>query len=219
MPQLRHALRAAACTGLLLALVPGAHATSVAMQGSMGGKALLIVDGKPPRAVGAGERLGAVQVVSVESERAVVLIEGQRRTLRVGEMPSQVGGQPLRAGGDVISITGDGRGHFVTTGQINGRPTTFMVDTGASMVALSLADAAKMDIDHTKGRPIRMRTANGDTDAYHVKLRSIRIGEVEMFDVDAVITPQRMPYVLLGNSYLTRFQMRRDSDVLTLTRR
>ena len=87
------------------------------------------------------------------------------------------------------------------------------------MVALSLADAAKMDIDHTKGRPIRMRTANGDTDAYHVKLRSIRIGEVEMFDVDAVITPQRMPYVLLGNSYLTRFQMRRDSDVLTLTRR
>lgn len=54
---------------------------------------------------------------------------------------------------------------------------------------------------------------------YRVKLRSVRIQDVEVNEVDAVVVPQGMPHVLLGNSFLTRFQMKRDNDVMTLTRR
>ena len=64
-----------------------------------------------------------------------------------------------------------------------------------------------------------MQTANGVAPAWVVKLSSVRIGDVEIYDVDAVVGSQSMPYVLLGNSFLSRFQMRRDNDQMVLERR
>jgi aspartyl protease family protein len=64
-----------------------------------------------------------------------------------------------------------------------------------------------------------MSTANGITMGFRVKLSSVRVGDVEVYDVDAVVTPQAMPYMLLGNSFLTRFQMIRENDQMTLTKR
>jgi aspartyl protease family protein len=64
-----------------------------------------------------------------------------------------------------------------------------------------------------------MSTANGMTEGYRVKLGSVRIGEVEVLDVDGVVIPQPMPFMLLGNSFLTRFQMTRDADQMTLVKR
>ena len=64
-----------------------------------------------------------------------------------------------------------------------------------------------------------MSTANGSVQGYRIKLDSVRVGDVEVFGVDAVVTPQAMPYMLLGNSFLTRFQMLRENDQMTLTRR
>jgi aspartyl protease family protein len=60
------------------------------------------------------------------------------------------------------------------------------------------------------------RTANGDAVAYATKLKSVRIGDVQVYDVDAIVLPAPMPYILLGNSFLTRFQMKRENDVMTL---
>ena len=64
-----------------------------------------------------------------------------------------------------------------------------------------------------------MSTANGNVQGYRIKLDSVRVGDVEVFGVDAVVTPQPMPYMLLGNSFLTRFQMLRENDQMTLTKR
>jgi aspartyl protease family protein len=55
--------------------------------------------------------------------------------------------------------------------------------------------------------------------AWRTRLASVRVGDVEVFDVEAVVLQQPMPYVLLGNSFLNRFQMRRDNVQLTLERR
>jgi aspartyl protease family protein len=57
------------------------------------------------------------------------------------------------------------------------------------------------------------------TAAWKVKLHSVRIGDVEVYEVDAVVTPQPMPQILLGNSYLNRFQMKRDNEQMVLERR
>lgn len=54
---------------------------------------------------------------------------------------------------------------------------------------------------------------------WRVTLKSLRIQDVEVYGVEAVVVPSGMPHVLLGNSFLTRFQMKRENDMLTLTRR
>jgi aspartyl protease family protein len=64
-----------------------------------------------------------------------------------------------------------------------------------------------------------MNTANGQALGYLLTLNSVRIGDVEVQNVEAIVAQQAMPYVLLGNSFLTRFSMRRDNDQMVLERR
>ena len=73
--------------------------------------------------------------------------------------------------------------------------------------------------DYKTGQQGHVSTANGTVPAWRVTLASVRIGDVEVYDVDAVVAPQPMPYILLGNSFLTRFQMKRDNDQMVLERR
>jgi aspartyl protease family protein len=94
----------------------------------------------------------------------------------------------------------------------------FMVDTGATSVALGTSDAQRLGIDYQQGQPVRITTANGTALGWRVKLGSVRIGDVEVLDVDAVVGPN-MPFALLGNSFLSRFTMNRTSDMMVLERR
>jgi len=205
---------------VLLALASGSvFSQSVALQGMFGGKALLIVDGGVPKTLAPGESHQGVKLLSTSGEQAVVEIGGRRHTLRVGDAPASVGGQGPRGSGGKIVLTAGSGGHFTTQGAINGRAVQFMVDTGASAVGLSVADAERIGLDYRGGRPVRMNTANGVTQGWQLKLASVRIADVEVYEVDAVVTPQGMPYVLLGNSFLSRFQMRRDNEQMTLERR
>lgn len=213
-------LRAAAllCLGLLGSQVAGA--ASIALAGILGSKALLIVDGSPPKSVAVGETHQGVKVISAAGEQAVVEDSGKRVTLRVGDAPVSVGSGAGAGGrGNRIVLTESGGGHFVTTGQINGRTVQFMVDTGATAIAIGVSDAERSGIRYKDGQPVMMSTANGNAQGWRIKLSSVRIGDVEVFDVDAVVAPLSMPYVLLGNSFLTRFQMKRENSMLTLDRR
>ena len=203
-----------------LALAAGsALAQSVALQGMLGTKALLIVDGAPPRTVAPGETHKGVKVVSTQGEQAVVEIGGKRHTLRVGDAPASIGGGGSGPRGNKIVLSAGSGGHFFTAGSINGRPVQFVVDTGATSVALSVQDAERLGIDYKKGQPGRSSTANGTVNVYLVKLASVRIGDVEVYDVDGTVVPAGMPYILLGNSFLTRFQMTRQNDQMVLERR
>jgi len=107
----------------------------------------------------------------------------------------------------------------MTAGQINGRSVQFMVDTGETNVAMSTLDAERAGIPYKSGQPVRMSTANGESMGYRIKLNSVRVGDVEVYDVDAVVTAQPMPFLLLGNSFLTRFQMKRENNLMTLDKR
>lgn len=203
----------------VLASAP-AWAQSVAMTGSMGSKALLVVNGGAPKALAAGDTHQGVKVLSVGAEQATVEVGGKRQTVTLGGAPVSVGGGAGGGGqGSQIVLTASSGGHFLTLGSINGRSTQFMVDTGATAVALSADEARRMGIDFEKAPRSFGSTANGTITLYRVKLASVRIQDVEVHDVDAAVVPQGMPHVLLGNSFLTRFQMKRDNDVMTLTRR
>ena len=207
----------------LLAWLPaGAQAESVALAGMMGAKALLVVNGTPPKTLAPGETHQGVKLISTSDDQAVVEQAGQRQTLRVGEAPVSlgVGGAAGAAGKGTRIVLNEGSGgHFMTAGQINGRAVQFMVDTGATTVAMSTLDAERTGIAYKNGQPVMMSTANGVTQGFRIKLSSVRVGEVEIYDVDAVVVPQPMPFVLLGNSFLTRFQMKRENSLMTLDKR
>ena len=204
----------------LLMLSASAWAQSVALQGMLGTKALLIVDGSPPKTVAPGETFKGVTVVSTTREDAVVDVGGKRMTLRIGEAPASVGaiGHAPGSGSRIVLTAGSG-GHFMSEGQINGQSVHFMVDTGATTIALSEALAQSLGVQYKQGRRGYMNTANGTAMVWLVKLSSVRVGDVEVHEVDAVVIPAPMPYVLLGNSFLTRFQMKRDNDLMVLERR
>ena len=195
-------------------------AQSVSLHGLLGRQALLIVDGKPPRAVAPGQTHLGVTVLSTDEDRAVLaLAGGQRLTLRVGESPVSVGGAPAPGGSDRVALSADARGHFITPGSINNRPTQFLVDTGASVVAIGQAEADRLGLNYRTGQPVTLRTANGTAPGWALKLATVRIGDVTAYEVDAVVTPSAMPAVLLGNSFLNRFSMRRDGDTMLLVKR
>lgn len=202
-----------------IVLAQAAAAQSVALQGMMGNRALLIVDGGAPKAVAPGDSHMGVKVLSTQGDQAVLEIDGQRHTLRVGDAPASVGGGSVGARGNRIVLTAASDGHFMTLGSINGRSANFLVDTGATSVAMSAAQAERLGIDYRKGQPGMASTANGAVQTWRIRLNSVRIGDVEVFDVEASVLPVPMPFILLGNSYLTRFQMKRDNNQLVLERR
>ncbi len=203
-----------------LALLAGAAvAQTVSLQGMLGGQALLIVDGAPPRLVAPGASWRGVKVLSTAADEAIVEIGGQRQTLRIGEAPASVGGSGRGPGGNRIVLTAGTGGHFIANGTINGQSARLMVDTGATHIAMSAADAQRLGIDYRSGQQGYANTANGVTPAWRVKVHSVRIGDVEVFDVDAIVSPQPMPQILLGNSFLNRFQMKRDNEQMVLERR
>lgn len=212
---MRRLLTALAC----LALAGVAAAQSVSLQGMMGSRALLIVDGGAPRTVAPGDTHAGVKVISTSGDQALVEIKGRRHTLRIGDSQVSVGGTAVPARGNRIVLTAGSGGHFLSQGTINGRAVRFMVDTGATMIGLGVAEAERVGLDYKSGQPVRMQTANGVAAGWRVKLGAVRIGDVEIHDLDAVVGAQAMPYVLLGNSFLSRFQMKRDNDQMVLERR
>ena len=206
---------------LLAVLLAGsaAQAQSVALAGMLGSKALLVVNGTAPKTVAAGETHEGVKVISTSGDQALVEQNGKRNTLRVGEAPVNMGASKSGGKGNRIVLVAGTGGHFLTAGQINGKAVQFMVDTGATSGEMGAQDAERTGINFRVGQPVMMSTANGSVQGYRIKLDSVRVGDVEVFGVDAVVTPQPMPYMLLGNSFLTRFQMLRENDQMTLTKR
>ncbi len=187
----------------------------------MGSKALLVVGGGQPKPVAAGETHQGIKVVSVTGDLAVLEIQGQRVSLRVGDAPVSQGARPGGSNGNngskIVLPIGSG-GHFFAQGTVNGKPIQFMVDTGATTIALGQSDAQRMGIDYQKGLQVRIGTANGMAQGWKIKLGSVKIGDVEVYDVDAIVGPD-MPYALLGNSFLGRFNMNKTIDTMVLDKR
>ena len=195
--------------------VASAAAQSVSMGGSLGNNALLVIDGKP-RNVAVGATVDKVKLVSVSANDAVVEVEGKRVALHLGGSPANLGGKPSEGTGKQIVLTADGGGHFFTSGTINGKAVRFVVDTGATSVAMSQDEANRLGLDYKNGPRGLGGTANGVVTFYRTTLTSVRIGDVQVYNVEASILPGQMNQILLGNSFLTRFQMKRENDVMTL---
>ena len=208
-----------AVSALSLTAAGAGWAQSVALTGVLGSKALLVIDGGAPKAVASNDSHQGVRVLQVGADSVVVEIKGQRQTIRLGEAPVSVGSRGNGVSGSRIVLMADARGHFIDRGQINGKSMQYMVDTGASTVAIGRADAERMGLPYLKGTPVMMRTANGTAQGWKLILDSVRVGDVEVRGLEAIVASQSMPYVLLGNNLLAHFQMTRQGTEMILVKR
>jgi aspartyl protease family protein len=191
-------------------------AQEVGLAGVMGSKAMLMVNGGEPQAVAIGQSLDGVKVVSVNGDQVVIEIGGKKRPLRVGQHAI---GAPATDGSGRIIMTADAQGHFYTTGNINGTSVRFLVDTGATMISLGASDARRIGLDFNRGQKGMSQTANGQTMVSKIQLDTVRIGDVTLHNVDAVVHQTDMPMALLGMSFLNRMEMQRDGNTMTLKKR
>ena len=187
-----------------------------------------------------------ISVVGLFKNQAVVRFGSQLQTLKVGE--SHASGLRLisvsRAGAEieyqgelahyamgrdysggyrartqaqaVISLSG--RGQYLTAGSINGRSVDFLLDTGATSLAMSSNQAKALGIDYKwTGRPSMVTTAQGQAKAWAVTLNKVKVGDIEQAQVSAVVIEGRFPLnVLLGMSFLSRIKMTENQGVITL---
>ncbi|WP_033407472.1 retropepsin-like aspartic protease family protein [Uliginosibacterium gangwonense] len=199
----------------LFCLVGRAYATEVALVGVFPGKAVLVVDGGAPHTIGVGQTLSGVKLVSVDRESAVVDVDGRRSKVMVGERPVAL----ASAEGKSVLLQADARGHFLANGAINGAAVQFMVDTGATSVAMGPSAATRAGIVYTQGTPGAASTANGVTRTWQVKLDTVTIGDITLRNVDATVMSQEMPVVLLGMSFLKRMEMKQENSTMLLKQR
>lgn len=202
---------------LALALAPaGAAALDVSLVGTFGDKAaILVIDGGEPRTVRIGREVAGVTVIAVQRDSAVIEVGGTRRTLARGQHYS-TGALAERQS---VTLAADTRGHFITEGAVNGRAVRFVIDTGATVVALPASDALRLGLDYRKGTVALTRTAGGVVPVYRVRLDSVRLGTIEINAVDGVVIEQGLDIALLGMSFLSRVEMKNEGQLMTLTRR
>lgn len=205
--------------GILLCLIPqSALATEVNVVALFNDKAMVSIDGGKPRMLNAGQSAAqGVKLISADSREAVMEIDGKRKTLGMGQSLSYAAAAP--SSGSSVSLTADKSGHFITLGTINGGTTRFLVDTGASFVAMSATEAKRLGIDYKKGERGMMATANGVVAAYVVKLNSVKVGDVTVNQVQASVSEAPMGFTLLGMSFLNRVDMKREGSTMTLTKK
>ena len=208
------------CLSLLLACAAAALAATaaeVALIGVIGDKAaVLALDGGEPKTVKVGQSWRGITVLTVEHDRATVEIDGRKRVLERGQ---HYRGSPVTASRESATLAADTRGHFFAEAAINDLPVRSVVDTGASVVVLSTADAERLGLNWRKGVRRTMQTANGPTGGYLVKLAKVKVGSIELHEVDGVVVEQGPGVALLDMSFLNRLEMKRDGDTMTLIRR
>ena len=201
---------------LLLAGLPAA-AADVALIGLIGNKAaVLAVDGGEPKTVKVGQTWQGITVLSVDKDRATVQMDGKPRVLMHGQ---HYRSRAATSDRQQATLAADSRGHFVVDGAVNGTPIRFLVDTGATSVALPGAEATRLGLDYRKGPTSYTKTASGVVRVYRVRLDTVRLGGIELAGVEGIVIEQGLDTALLGMSFLNRVEMKREGQTMTLIRR
>jgi len=187
----------------------------VRVVGLFADRAVLLIEGQQ-RLLRVGQTSPeGVKLVSASSESAVLLIDGEEVTAR---LDGRVSARKRSAAVKEVQVWRNTTGMYTTVGSINGLPVSFLVDTGATQVAMNASQARRLGIDyHVTGRPAEVTTASGVERAWSVTLDSVKVGDLEVRNVPAVVLEGAQPQVtLLGMSYLGRMEITNDGRLMTL---
>jgi aspartyl protease family protein len=117
-------------------------------------------------------------------------------------------------------MSADGRGQFYSAGEVNGNAVRFLVDTGASAVTLPRSVAIRSGVLLGNATQVGVSTANGGVRANRVLLNTVRVGNVSLNMVEAIVMDDaQLSQPLLGMSFLKRTNMKHEGDTLSLSQR
>lgn len=190
-------------------------APRVQVVGLFPGAAVVNVDGQR-KLVRVGQvGPGGVEVISADSKGAVLRIEGVERRYGLSRELSAGFAEPDRR---QLSIAQGQGGHYWVAGSINGQSVQFLVDTGATSVAINEIQARRLGIDYrVDGKQMVVNTASGTAKAWRVHFNSVKVGAIDVLGVEAVVVEGASPSeALLGMSFLGRVSWREDQGVLKL---
>ena len=186
-------------------------------------KAILLIDGQKRMLKAGDTSKEGLTLVSSTTKSAVVRIDGKEETIGLTINPTTEAMSIVSdstAIGETVTLNMDGRGFFRAEGEINGQSATFLVDTGASSIAMNYSTARQLDIDFESGTPSIASTANGLTRMYVVTLDKVSIGPIEVDNVQASIIQDPGPAeILLGMSFLSNLEMNRVGSTMELIQR
>jgi aspartyl protease family protein len=180
-------------------------------------QAIVELDGRQLVLKPGGVPKRGLKLLSSTAQEAVIEFNGEVATYRIG---TQIGSNRASGskGGRTVQIAPDAGGMYTVAGTINGFAVNFLVDTGASMVAMNKHTAKRLGINYRlDGTESVSQTASGFARTFKVTLAKVSVGEITLADVEgAVIDGDQPSEVLLGGSFLSRLDMQREGRLLIL---
>ncbi len=189
----------------------------IVVQGLFSNKAVLMIDGKMHiLAVGKTSPEG-VKVISADSRGAVLEVDGKQKKYLLGSS-SSVSTSFTQRKSKIETIYVNSGGMYKTFGSINGHTVQFLVDTGASTIAMNKVQAKQLGILYDKiGISSGASTASGYVKAYRIRLKTVSVGGITEKNVDAMVIDGDHPGpILLGMTFLGRLNIQHNGSAMTL---
>jgi aspartyl protease family protein len=205
-----------ACTLLLLVALPATAQQTTVEVEALLGSTAVLVINGQRQTLKTGQSASGVTLLATGPTTATVEMNGQTQTLG---LTRRVGTAYQQIEEKVVTIARDAAMRYQTTAAINGRSALVLVDTGANTVAISSKQAKVLGIDYSSGTPTTVETASGLTAAHAITLQSVVVGEIAVENVPAMIVDGAYPAtILLGMSYLRHVKLQEHNGILSLSR-
>jgi aspartyl protease family protein len=204
---------------LTLLLTTAAYADDITLLATMGSKAIFQVNGQK-KTLQIGQMVGGAKIISIAADSAVIENNnGRQRRLGLGE--GYVAETQKQSDGDgSLVLSPNPSGHYLADITIAGQTQRGIIDTGATHLSMSSKTAETLKIDYRSGKPALTQTANGVIKAWLVKVPQLKLGTVTLYNIDLGVRESNdAGPILIGMSTLNRFQMKRDQDLMILSKK
>lgn len=193
------------------------EASPVDVVGLFKNRAVLRVPNQAEFMLRAGQEKHGVKLLSADASKARISFQGDIYNLNLS---SRIRGNYRKVEQAQVSVNADQLGQFYVRGAVNQNYVNFLVDTGASVIAISSQMAEQMGIDYRKGQPGTVQTAQGVTESFFVSLDEVTVGSIKVQNVQAAVISGSYPSeILLGMSFLRNVKMQENNGVLMLTQK
>lgn len=186
---------------LTMMALPALAVEQIYVEAVLGNKVMLMLDGKRRTlAVGQTSQEG-IKLISANNDEVVLELNGKQQAYSLG---SAITTSYTRRVTVEEKVFADKRGMFEAIGTINGQPVDFLIDTGATLIAMNRKQAKQLGIRYRlDGKPAGASTASGFVKGYQVKLKTVTLGKIKRHNVDAMVIDGDHPGpILLGMSFL-----------------
>lgn len=187
---------------------------TIRVEGLFKGSAIITINGKQQLLRVGDISPEGVRLVEADSRQAVIEIDGKRKTLGLSQ---QISSNYAEVDRSRVAIPKDSRNRYITSARINGKRTQVLVDTGATVVAISSTQAKFLGVDYASAEKGLVVTASGQTTGFRVRLRSVDVSGLVVSGVEAMVIEGDFPQmILLGMSYLENVSMSEDAGIMYL---